>query len=50
MIYAILDSEGKCLNRIIWDGKSDWRPPEGCTAVVDSDNVYQIHTELAEEQ
>lgn len=50
MIYAILDLEGKCRNRILWDGESDWQPAEGCTAVVDSDNVYQIHRELKEEQ
>jgi hypothetical protein len=42
MIYAILDSEGKCINRTIWDGQSDWQPPEGCTAVADPDNLHPI--------
>lgn len=45
MIYAILDSEGKCINRTIWDGVSEWQPPEGCTAVPDPDGVYQIYVE-----
>lgn len=45
MIYAILDSEGKCINRTIWDGVSDWQPPEGCTAVPDPDGAYQIYVE-----
>lgn len=42
MIYAILDSEGKCINRTVWDGVTEWQPPEGCTAVPDPDGVYQI--------
>ena len=45
MIYAILDSEGKCINRTIWDGVSDWQPPEGCTAVADPDGLYQIYVD-----
>ena len=42
MIYAILNSEGKCINRTVWDGQTDWQPPEGCTAVADPDNLYPI--------
>lgn len=45
MIYAILDAEGKCINRTVWDGVSDWQPPEGCTAVPDPDGAYQIYVE-----
>ena len=45
MIYAILDSEGKCINRIVWDGVSDWQPPEGCTAVADPYNALPIYQE-----
>lgn len=45
MIYAILDSEGKCINRTVWDGVSDWQPPEGCTAVPDPDGLHQIYVE-----
>ena len=45
MIYAILNSYNKCINRILWDGESEWQPPEGCTVVVDPDNLYPIHKE-----
>lgn len=45
MIYAILDSDGKCINRTVWDGVSDWQPPDGCTAVPDPDGVHQIYVE-----
>jgi hypothetical protein len=49
MIYAILNSNGQCVNRIIWDGESDWQPPEGCTAVPDPDNLHPIYVELQPE-
>lgn len=45
MIYAILNTDGICINRIIWDGKSVWQPPEGCTAIADPDNLHPIHQE-----
>lgn len=45
MIYAILDSKGRCINRTIWDGETEWQPPKGCTAVPDPDNSYAIHQE-----
>lgn len=45
MQYAILNAEGQCVNRIIWDGKSDWQPPKGCTAVADPDNLHPIYQE-----
>ena len=45
MIYAILDSEGKCINRIMWDGITEWQPPEGCKAVADPHGLYQIYAE-----
>jgi hypothetical protein len=40
MRYAILNAEGQCVNRILWDGISPWNPPEGCRAVPDPDNSY----------
>lgn len=49
MIYAILDSEGKCINRVLWDGQSDWQPPDGCTAVADPDNLYPFHIDRSEQ-
>jgi hypothetical protein len=45
MEYAIIDADNNCINRILWDGVTDWQPPEGCTAVADPDNLYPIHTE-----
>jgi hypothetical protein len=45
MQYAILNAQGKCINRILWDGESDWQPPEGCTAVADPDNALPIYQE-----
>lgn len=45
MEYAILNAEGICINRILWDGESEWQPPEGCTAVADPDNLHPIYRE-----
>jgi hypothetical protein len=45
MIYAVLDSEGKCINRIKWDGVTEWQPPDGCTAVADPDNLHPVFSE-----
>jgi hypothetical protein len=45
MNYAILNAEGRCINRILWDGVTDWQPPEGCTAVADPDNLHPIYQE-----
>lgn len=33
--YAILDAQNRCINRVIWDGVSDWTPPANCLAVPD---------------
>lgn len=43
--YAILNAEGVCINRILWDGETEWQPPENCTAVADPDNLHPIYTE-----
>lgn len=43
--YAILDAEGRCINRTLWDGMTDWQPPKDCTAVPDPDNQYPIDQE-----
>jgi hypothetical protein len=45
MQYAILNSDGRCINRVLWDGESNWQPPEGCTAVPDPDNLHPIYVE-----
>lgn len=41
-VYAILDADGRCINRVLWDGESPWQPPSGCTAIEDPDNLYPI--------
>jgi hypothetical protein len=45
MIYAILNSQGKCINRIVWDGQAKWQPPQGCTAVPDPDGSHRLAPE-----
>lgn len=45
MIYAILNSEGRCIDRTIWDGQSEWRPPDGYMAVPDPHGRHQIWSE-----
>lgn len=43
MTYAIINQDGICINRVLWDGASDWEPPSGCTAVYDPDNQHPIY-------
>jgi len=45
IVYAIVDSEGRCINITLWDGVTEWHPPDGCTAVPDPDGQYQIWSE-----
>lgn len=45
MEYAILNAEGHCINRIVWDGTSGWQPPEGFTAVPDPNSLHRIYVE-----
>lgn len=33
MRYAVVDSDGNVVNVVIWDGESDWSPPEDCTVI-----------------
>lgn len=40
--YAVLNAEGECINRVIWDGETPWTPPDGCIAVADPDNLHPI--------
>jgi hypothetical protein len=47
MIYAVLNSEGKCINRIKWDGITEWQPPESCIAVADPDHLHPVAIESA---
>lgn len=43
--FAVIDGSGRCINRVIWDGVSDWQPPEGCTAVPDNEGLYLLETQ-----
>lgn len=43
--YAILNADGVCINRCLWDGVTEWQPPEGCTAVADPEHLYPIVAE-----
>ena len=45
MTFAILNAKGVCINRCLWDGMSEWQPPEGCTAIADPDNLHPIYVE-----
>jgi len=52
MQYAVLNAEGQCVNRVLWDGIAPWSPPEGCRAVPDPENNYPllISSLMAEEE
>lgn len=34
MRYFIIDAKGNVVNEIVWDGVSDYTPPEGCSLVL----------------
>lgn len=38
--YAVVDSEGKVINIIYWDGVSEWSPPEDTKAVKIPDGLF----------
>ncbi len=46
MRHAIINSENKVVNVIIWDGVSNWVPPIGCSVInciddkCDIDDIY----------
>jgi len=42
VIYALLDQNGVCTQHIVWDGVTEWQPPEGYTAVPDPDRTYVV--------
>ena len=33
--WLVLDAHGYAINRVLWDGVSDWQPPAGCTLIPD---------------
>ena len=32
MTYAVIDVTGKVTNVVVWDGKTEWQPPSGCSS------------------
>jgi hypothetical protein len=36
MKYSLLDAAGLCVNYTVWDGISDWQPPDGYVLASDS--------------
>lgn len=36
--YAVIDANGNIINVTLWDGVSEWSPPDGCY-VVQSDTM-----------
>jgi hypothetical protein len=39
MNYALIDNTGLVVNVVVWNGKSDWQPPEGQQLVELSDGA-----------
>lgn len=31
--YSIIDPNGICINQVLWDGSSEWTPPNDCIAI-----------------
>ncbi|HBH7842644.1 TPA: tail fiber assembly protein [Escherichia coli] len=40
--YAVIDGDGNIVNVIVWDGVTEWEPPEGTQAVRCGDNLCVI--------
>ena len=40
--YAVIDGDGNIVNVIVWDGVTEWEPPEGTQAVRCGDNLCGI--------
>jgi hypothetical protein len=38
--YLVIDNKGIVQNAIVWDGATEWHPPEGCRAVELGDDEY----------
>lgn len=40
--YAVVNSDGLIINVVVWDGVTEWAPPEGAQAVRCGDNLCGI--------
>ncbi|MBU9812393.1 tail fiber assembly protein [Rahnella sp. SL6] len=36
--YAVINSDGEIINVVLWDGETDWTPPDGSTAIKVNDS------------
>ncbi|MFD3238354.1 tail fiber assembly protein [Rahnella perminowiae] len=36
--YAVINSDGEIINVVLWDGETDWNPPDGSTAIKVNDS------------
>lgn len=39
--YSVINSNGICVNHILWDGQTQWNPPEGCIVIPGYYNIGQ---------
>lgn len=40
MKYIVIDKgQNKCVNIVVWDGISEWEPPEGSVAVASDGSI-----------
>lgn len=40
--YAVVDSTGLIINTVVWDGETEWSPPDGAEAVKCGENICGI--------
>lgn len=40
--YAVVNSDGLIINIVVWDGVTEWEPPEGTTAVKCGESICAI--------
>ena len=39
--YVLVNAQNRIVNRCLWDGERQWTPPDGLTAVLESDAIAQ---------
>lgn len=37
--YVILNAQNQIVNRCLWDGVTEWAPPEGCRVMLEADAI-----------
>ena len=41
-VYAVIDPNGNVVNMVVWDGESEWYPPEGMIVIESGDSGCAI--------